>query len=87
MNTLAKSTLAYASESFGSNVSVFSFPVKAGSSLNEDIIGFSTTDGHVVTFNAGTNAISNGAGIFIGDYFVGFADGPFSDTAMPFIKY
>lgn len=87
MNTLAKTTLAHASESYGSNVSVFSFPVKAGSSLNEDIMGFSTTDGHVVTYNAGTNAISNGAGIFIGDYFVGFADNAFADAAMPFIKY
>lgn len=87
MNTSAKPTLAYASESFGSNVSVFSFPVKADSSINEDIMGFSTTDGHVVTYNAGTNAISSGAGIFIGDYFVGFADNALSDAAMPFIKY
>ena len=87
MNTSAKTTFASASESFGSNISVFSLPSRAGTSLNEDLYGFSTIDGSMVTLNAGTKAINNGAGIFIGDYFVGLADGPFTDSAMPFIKY
>jgi phosphoheptose isomerase len=87
MNISANPTCANASENFGSNVSVFSFPFKAAASPHDDLFGFSTTDGSMVTFNAGTNAISKGAGIFIGDYFVGFADNPFADTAVPFIKY
>lgn len=87
MNISANLTLANASESFGGNLSVFSFPAKAGTSLNEDLYGFSTTDGNMISFNAGTNAISSGAGVFIGDYFVGFADHALSDNAMPFIKY
>lgn len=87
MNTLANPTFASASESFGSNLSVFSLPSRAGASVNEDLYGFSTIDGSMVSFNAGTSAINNGAGIFIGDYFVGFADSQCADTAMPFIKY
>ncbi|GAB3530510.1 hypothetical protein GCM10027443_11240 [Pontibacter brevis] len=87
MKTLANSTHAYSSESLGSNVSVFSLPSKAGALPNEDQYGFSTIDGSMVTFNAGTNAINNGAGIFIGDYFVGFADSCHTDADMPCIKY
>ena len=87
MNISANSAAAYASETFGSNVSVFSFPSKAGASSSEDLYGFSTIDGSMVTYNAGTHAISNGAGIFIGDYFVGLADSNYADAAMPFIRY
>ncbi|MFD3003620.1 hypothetical protein ACFS7Z_24905 [Pontibacter toksunensis] len=87
MNTSAKTTHARATESFGSNIPVFSLPSKAGASYNEEQCGFSTIDGSVLAFNAGKNAINNGAGIFIGDYFVGLADSHFTDTAVPYIRY
>lgn len=53
----------------------------------EEKAAFSTIDGSVITFNAGTNAVSNGAGIFIGDYFVGVADHFLSISNMPFVRY
>lgn len=77
---------AHAADLHGSNVSVFALP-KAVASHEEDFFGFSTTDGRMVTFNAGQHAINKGAGIFIGEYFVGLADSYFADAAMPYIKY
>ncbi len=53
----------------------------------EEKAAFSTIDGSVITFNAGTNAVSSGAGIFIGDYFVGGADNFLAISNMPFVRY
>jgi hypothetical protein len=78
---------SYTADSLGSPVSAFSLLPKAAASHSEDFFGFSTTDGRMVTFNAGQHAISKGAGIFIGEYFVGLVDSYFADAAMPCIKY
>lgn len=87
MNPLANASIANAVEKTNSSVSVFSFPTKAAVSQQEDFFGFSTTDGSMITLHAGKHAISQGAGIFIGDYFVGLADSLCTDAALPFIKY
>ena len=53
----------------------------------EEVFGFSTIDGGVVTHKAGTKAISKGVGIFIGDYFVGNSDSYQSISNLPFVRY
>ncbi len=53
----------------------------------EETFDFSTTDGGMITYNAGTKAIDNGAGIFIGDYFVGVSDSYHTISNMPFVRY
>ncbi|PTX14252.1 hypothetical protein C8N40_11299 [Pontibacter mucosus] len=56
--------------------------------LQEDEqVGFATIDGNMVTYHAGSSAVSSGAGIFIGDYFVGLADNYESVSITPFIRY
>ncbi|WP_162055997.1 hypothetical protein [Pontibacter pamirensis] len=61
---------------------------KAEAGLQEEPFGFYTTDGSVVAYKTGANAVSAGAGIFVGGYFVGVADdnAPIGNN-MPFIKY
>ncbi|MCX2740773.1 hypothetical protein [Pontibacter anaerobius] len=53
----------------------------------DEPVGYATIDGNVVTYHAGSSAVSNGAGIFIGDYFVGLADNYESVSITPFIRY
>ncbi|WP_299823354.1 hypothetical protein [uncultured Pontibacter sp.] len=53
----------------------------------EEVFDFSTIDGGVITHNAGATAISNGAGIFIGEYFVGVSDNYQSISNLPFVRY
>lgn len=53
----------------------------------EQELDFSTIDGGVIAYNAGTKAINNGAGIFIGDYFVGVSDCYQSIGNTPYIRY
>ncbi|WP_460879105.1 hypothetical protein [Pontibacter rugosus] len=36
--------------------------------------GYATIDGNMISHHVGSDAVSNGAGIFIGDYFVGITD-------------
>ncbi|MBC5994364.1 hypothetical protein [Pontibacter cellulosilyticus] len=64
-----------------------SSPAKKTNLQEEEVFDFSTIDGGVITYNAGTKAISNGAGIFIGDYFVGMSDNYHSISNMPFVRY
>jgi len=61
--------------------------VKISAPKEEEKAAFSTIDGSVITFNAGKNAVSNGAGIFIGDYFVGVTDQFLSICNTPFVRY
>lgn len=61
--------------------------LKRSAPKEEEKAAFSTIDGSVITFNAGKNAVSNGAGIFIGDYFVGVADHFLSICNTPFVRY
>ncbi|MEJ8803401.1 hypothetical protein [Pontibacter sp. H249] len=60
---------------------------KRTSKQEEDTFDFSTIDGGMVTYNEGAKAISNGAGIFIGDYFVGVSDSYQSITNLPYVRY
>lgn len=53
----------------------------------DEEFNFSTIDGNVVTYYDGASAVSNGAGIFIGDYFVGIVDNILSSCNIPFIQY
>ncbi|MBF9254884.1 hypothetical protein I2I11_16395 [Pontibacter sp. 172403-2] len=71
----------YKSKNLGSSLS------KKATPTEEEKAAFSTIDGSVITFNAGKNAVSNGAGIFIGDYFVGVADHFLSISNTPFVRY
>ncbi len=48
---------------------------------------FSTTDGEVIDPSAGSNAIKNGTGMFIGGYFVGILDSLSGVGAAPFLRY
>ena len=51
----------------------------------DEPVGFATIDGNMVTYHAGSSAVSSGAGIFIGDYFVGLADNYDSVNMTPFV--
>ena len=54
----------------------------------EEPVGFATIDGHMVHHVEVTSAVNKGAGIFIGDYFVGLADSYHSaSVTAPFIRY
>ncbi|WP_266205110.1 hypothetical protein [Pontibacter kalidii] len=55
--------------------------------LHEEPAGFATIDGNMITFHAGSSAVSSGSGIFIGDYFVGLADNFDSVSVTPFVRY
>lgn len=75
-------------KNLGKIFTMVSSSTKADISHEENLIGFSTTDGSMVAYKSGANAVSAGAGIFVGGYFVGGADSnAFSDESMPFIKY
>jgi hypothetical protein len=54
--------------------------------FDEEDIEFSTIDGDVVTFDAGSDAVSSGSGIFIGDYFVGITEN-YTSQQVPFVRY
>ncbi|RIJ41404.1 hypothetical protein [Pontibacter oryzae] len=56
-------------------------------SFDDEPAGYATIDGNMVTHLAGSDAVSNGAGIFIGDYFVGIADTYQSISITPFVRY
>jgi len=61
--------------------------LKAGTQ-EEELVGYATIDGHMVHHVEVTSAVNNGAGIFIGDYFVGLADSYHSiSLTAPFIRY
>ena len=61
--------------------------LKAGTH-EEEHVGFATIDGNMIHHVEVASAVNNGAGIFIGDYFVGFADNYKSiSLTSPFIRY
>ncbi|GAB3528168.1 hypothetical protein GCM10027443_05730 [Pontibacter brevis] len=61
--------------------------LKAGTQ-EEEHVGFATIDGNMIHHVEVASAVNNGAGIFIGDYFVGFADYDQSIShTTPFIRY
>ncbi|MCC9137971.1 hypothetical protein ACFSKU_04010 [Pontibacter silvestris] len=53
----------------------------------EEFLNFSTIDGNIVPQLAGASAVSNGAGVFIGDYFVGMADNFLTYSNLAIIQY
>jgi hypothetical protein len=59
---------------------------KAGTQ-DEEHVGYATIDGHMVPHLEVATAVTSGSGIFIGDYFVGFADNHQSASLAPFIRY
>ncbi|GAA4444769.1 hypothetical protein GCM10023188_47160 [Pontibacter saemangeumensis] len=87
MNTSATLTRPYGLDSLRGMTGLTSFTAKPTAAPEEDALRFSTTDGSMMTYSAGTNAVSNGAGIFIGGYFVGLTDESLLTGSMPFIKY
>lgn len=61
--------------------------LKAGTQ-EEEHVGFATIDGNMIHHVEVASAVNKGAGIFIGDYFVGFADNYHSiSLTAPFIRY
>lgn len=62
-------------------------PCIKGMLPDDEPTGYATIDGNMVTHLAGSDAVSNGAGIFIGDYFVGIADTYQSVSITPFVRY
>lgn len=52
----------------------------------EEYVGYATIDGHMVPHLEVATAVNSGSGIFIGDYFVGFADHQSAGLAH-FIRY
>lgn len=88
MNISATSFRPNSFDSLGRNLGLAFVTSKLTAALEEDVLRFSTTDGSMMTYHAGTNAVSNGAGIFIGGYFVGVTDDSvLAGNHMPFIKY
>lgn len=56
--------------------------------LQEDeAVEYSTIDGEVITSVAGTSALEKGAGILIGDYFVGILESFSGLSSRPFLRY
>ncbi|WP_018478260.1 hypothetical protein [Pontibacter roseus] len=55
--------------------------------VEEEAVEYSTIDGEVITSMAGTSALQKGAGILIGDYFVGISESLQGFTNRPFLRY
>ncbi|MBD1395883.1 hypothetical protein H9Q13_01795 [Pontibacter sp. JH31] len=53
----------------------------------EDSMEYATIDGEVVTCIAGASALEKGAGIMIGDYFVGILESLSGLSSKPFLRY
>ncbi|WP_439882272.1 hypothetical protein ACSX1A_03725 [Pontibacter sp. MBLB2868] len=82
MSLIIKSFLAEAAENFNKRRKS-----GKGQLQREEVFDYSTIDGGMVNHNAGSQAISNGSGIFIGDYFVGISDSYQSISNLPFVRY
>lgn len=52
----------------------------------EDLVEFATIDGGVVDYYTCEEAVSNGAGIFIGGYFVGVTEASQCYTQQTFLR-
>lgn len=88
MNVSATSSRPKFLKNIGRIFTMVSTSPKADVGFDEDLLSFSTTDGSMVAYKSGENAVSAGAGIFIGGYFVGVADeDAHTDTNKPLIKY
>jgi hypothetical protein len=84
VNPLAK---RMANNRYGKACLALLSPAKKTNVQEEEVFDFSTIDGGVITYNAGAKAISSGAGIFIGDYFVGVCESYQSISNLPFVRY
>jgi hypothetical protein len=63
------------------------YPTSKNAFQEEEVVEFSTIDGEVITSVAGTNALKRGAGILIGDYFVGISECLSNLGSRPFLRY
>ena len=87
MNTPLQSVSQQAAEMSYTGKSRSSKSSKKNHFSEDEKAAFSTIDGSVITFKAGASAVSNGIGIFIGDYFVGVTDHILSSCNTPFVRY
>jgi hypothetical protein len=87
MNTAATLSRSNGLDSLGRNTGLAPVTAKPTAAVEEDVLRFPTTDGGMMTYRAGTKAMSAGAGIFIGGYYVGVTDDSVLAGNMPFIKY
>ncbi|MCC9167931.1 hypothetical protein [Pontibacter harenae] len=55
--------------------------------VEESSYDFSTIDGDVITYRDGAMAVDSGAGILIGDYFVGVAENYAPSESQAYILY
>jgi len=78
MTTSAASLLRDVSESFAGNLSISSGAWEPDAAFDEGQFHFPTIDGGMMPCRAGASAVRDGAGIFIGGYFVGPTEGGFS---------
>lgn len=63
-------------------------PQPVNSTSQDDAgIEYSTIDGEMITSTDGTDAVSKGKGLFIGDYFVGILDCFASISNKPYLRY
>lgn len=80
------SNLSIADNGFA-NACLASLFGKHDSFLEEEVLDYSTIDGGVIASNTGRSAVDSGAGIFIGDYFVGVIDSFISSCNIPYVRY
>jgi hypothetical protein len=87
MNTITLNSQVQKTTAGSYGTERMSLPTSPKTLLQEEAFDFSTIDGGMITYNAGTKAIDTGAGIFIGDYFVGVSDSYHAISNMPFVLY
>lgn len=86
-STISPLVYRVANKCYGKAALASSASAKRINLQEEEVFGFSTIDGGVITHKDGAAAISNGVGIFIGDYFVGTSDSYQSVSNLPFVRY
>lgn len=88
MNITANKTTQYMAENCYKSACLSAIALLKAGTMEEDLVGYATIDGNMVHHVEVASAVNNGAGIFIGDYFVGFADSYHSiSLTAPFIRY
>jgi hypothetical protein len=86
MNIYGNSAVT-ASYDSGSCPSLSTYPTSKTLVVEEEAAEYSTIDGEVITSKAGTNALKIGAGIMIGDYFVGISESISAFGSVPYLRY
>lgn len=88
MEITAKKLTQHMAESCYKSACLSALALLKADTMEEDLVGYATIDGNMVHHVEVASAVNNGAGIFIGDYFVGLADSYHSiSLTAPFIRY